>query len=198
VKASPDAEALRADDRDAGPRPRAHVPANHKKGRRAVDLPQQRRVLGVAGDDEANAHRPRRLDLAQRLVAVRDAYRAPLERARDKLRQRLEGSRGAAVTVDQFAESARTDVLASDQAQPIEQLPIGQTARRFARRCHAFCPMRLSVPEINRAIFSLCFHHSSAAIIAMTGASSPWPKPQRTKGADAEASKAESDENRHK
>src|SRR5208283_2653579 len=88
----------------------------------------------------------------------------------------------AAVTVHELAKSARSDVLAANEAKPVDELRVGQAARLAFRRAHVVRPMRVSAPLMRREMFSLCFHHSSAAISVRTSASRPWPKAKSARG----------------
>jgi hypothetical protein len=64
----------------------------------------------------------RRLELALRLLARGDAGRTLGAAAAGKIGKRRKRGARAAVMIDERAEGPRADVVAADQAQPIEPL----------------------------------------------------------------------------
>ena len=81
--------------------------------------------------------------------------------------QGLDRSTCATVVIDQGAKGARSDILASDETQPIEPLAVGEfhTVSRLGA-CHGFtadCPILDSVPAIRRAMLARCMMKTSRA-----------------------------------
>jgi len=60
--------------------------------------------------------------LPLRILVRANPRRPPGAAAPGEIRQRLERGAGAAAVIDEGAESARADVLGTDEAQPVEAL----------------------------------------------------------------------------
>ena len=106
----------RADDGDRRLLQSFLAAAQSEQRRRGVDMPQRRRIVGLAIGDEADAELARRLELALDLVDAGDADRPAGAAAPRQLGQGGERRRRAAAAIEERAEGARADVLASGSA----------------------------------------------------------------------------------
>src|SRR5262249_12509607 len=86
---------------------------DHLKRGRIIELPERH---------EGDAERFRRLELPLGVLAGMDADGAARTAAAGEIRQRRQRRAGPAVVVDQRAEGARADIVAADEAKPIEPL----------------------------------------------------------------------------
>jgi hypothetical protein len=118
AKRRPAAEALRA--------PTTATAAHGQERRGVVDHLQPARIFRLSERDESDAERLRRLELALAVVAGMDAGGAARAAAAGKTGERRQRRAGAAVMVDQRAEGARADIVAADEAKPIEPLLLAQ------------------------------------------------------------------------
>ena len=100
--------------------------AHADQRRRVVDHPQPRRIVRLAERDQRDAEPARSGELALGVRARVDANGLWLRRRAAPVRQRVEGGARAAAMIDQAAEGARSDVVAADEAQPVEPLLVGQ------------------------------------------------------------------------
>ncbi len=121
----------------------------------------------------------------------------PIMRAIGK---RIERGAGPAEMIDERAKGARTDILAANEAQPVEPLLVGQ-AHAFAGVCDphalsALVPIRFSVPDSSRAIFARCVTKIRAVITVKSSAVCRLSSAHKIAGVAALASKAESEEYR--
>ena len=124
---TPAAEALREPTMATSGRVRiAQLAAHGQKRRRIVDHLQARRIIGLAERDEGDAARLARPSIRRRRLRRADARRAGGAAAAGERRQRIERGARAAVIIDQIAEGARADIVAADQAQPVEPLLLAQ------------------------------------------------------------------------
>src|SRR5690606_28192192 len=101
--------------------------------------------------------------------------------------------------MQETAKRGRADILAADQAEPVDALGIAQLhgAGRFIpvrHRRQPFWPIRLSVPVRSLAMFVRCFTNRSTASTVNRIALSYWPSPSRASGAATLAVSAESEE----
>jgi hypothetical protein len=92
-----------------------------------------RRIVGLAERDEAGADARGGRDLLLGVLAGADAQRPSRAAAARQLRQRRERRTGAAAVIDEGTEGARPDILAADEAQPVEPLAVAQTYRFTVR-----------------------------------------------------------------
>src|SRR5690606_29732984 len=95
-----------------------------------------------------------------RLVERTDAPGRLCAAAPREVGQPLERGTGAAIMIDECAESARADILAADEPKPIESLAVRELHRGdcFDSR-HGFtagCPILVSVPAMSRAMLARC------------------------------------------
>ena len=125
------------------------VAAHGEQRRRGVDGAQGRGIIRLAERDEARAEPRGLIPFPQDGVARRHDHSAALALP-DQIGQRPQRGGSVAMTLHKGAKSARPDILAADQVQPVELLLVRQ-----ARRLHAFLPIRPSVPSRSRAMFSL-------------------------------------------
>ena len=119
-----------ADDRDSRLPQRLSAPAKRENRRRRIDLPQQRRVVRLAKCDKAHAEFARGDELALDVFGRCDADRARRAAAPREIRQRLQRRPRPAAIGDERPESARSDVLRPNEAQPVEALLVGKTRSR--------------------------------------------------------------------
>ena len=91
------------------------------------------RIVGLAERDEAGTDPFGGGDLPLGLFAAADAQRPCRAAATRQIRQRRERGPGATAMIDEGAESARPDILAADEAQPVEPLAVAQTYRFTVR-----------------------------------------------------------------
>ncbi len=129
---------------------------HRKQRRRVIDHLQAFRIAGFADGDERDVEFSRGVHLTlsrlPRTNLRRSRAAAPRQRG-----QGLKRGAGTAEMIDEGAKRARSDVLAADEAQPVEALLVGEVdaVRRFihvcppskrskcARMCEAvsgFCP----------------------------------------------------------
>src|SRR5262245_43971014 len=116
----------RADDRDRRQMQHGGLAAHGKKRRGVVDHLQPGRIIGLPERHEGDAEGLRRLELPLGVLPGMDAGGAACTAAAGEIRQRRQRRAGAAVVVDQRAEGARTDIVAADEAKPIEPLLLAQ------------------------------------------------------------------------
>jgi hypothetical protein len=105
---------------------RLRAAAEGENRRRGIDLPQQRRVVGLAERDEAHAELARGDELTLDVVGRGDADRAAGAAAPGEIRQRLQRRPRPAAIGDERAEGARADIFRPDEAQPVEALLVGE------------------------------------------------------------------------
>ena len=116
----------RADDRDRRQMQHGGLAAHGQERRGVVHHLQPARIFRLCERDESDAERLRRLELALAVVAGMDAGGAARAAAAGKIGERRQRRAGAAVMVDQRPEGARADIVAADEAKPIEPLLLGQ------------------------------------------------------------------------
>ena len=116
----------RADDGDRRQTQRGGFAAHGKKRRGVVDHLQPARIFRLSERDESDAERLRRLELALAVLAGMDAGGAARAAAAGKSGERRQRRACAAIVVDQRAEGARADIVAADEAKPIEPLLLAQ------------------------------------------------------------------------
>ena len=116
----------RADDGDRRQAQRGGFAAHGKERRGVVDHLQPARIVRLPERDESDAERFRRLELALGVLAGMDARGAARAAAAGKIGERRQRRACAAVVVDQRAEGARADIVAADEAKPIEPLLLAQ------------------------------------------------------------------------
>ena len=97
-----------------------------KQDGRLVDLPQERRIARLANGDEPRPQRPGAIDIPHGFLVGVDALAAGHAAAPVEIGQGGESLGGAAEAVDQHAEGRRPDILAHDQAQPVDPLLVAQ------------------------------------------------------------------------
>lgn len=113
-------------------------PAAHGEERRSiVGRLQAARVFGFAERDEVDAEAARGEKLALGFVRGRDADRAHRPAAAGEIGDCIERRARPAIVVEQRAEGARPDILAADQAQPVEPLLIVQAYLTRHVRVHS-------------------------------------------------------------
>ena len=83
-------------------------------------------IIRLAQRQQGHAERLRRRHLALGVLARVDARGTPRAAAAGKIGQRRERGAGATAVIDQGAEGARPDMVAADEAQPVEALFVGQ------------------------------------------------------------------------
>ena len=133
----------RADDGDHRPISTSMLAAHREQRRRIVDHPQPRRIIRLAERDEARrrcAARRSSSGSASAREQIRPGACAPPRRARSG--SAVERRARAAEMIDQGAEGARPDIVAADQAQPVEPLVVGELSLP-PRRQHAARRSRL-------------------------------------------------------
>jgi hypothetical protein len=99
--------------------------AHRKQRRRVIDHLQAFRIAGFADGDERNAKLLRGFDLTLDRFARTNLRRSSAAAPR-QLGQGLERRAGAAEMIDEGAKRARPDVLAADEAEPVEPLLVGE------------------------------------------------------------------------
>jgi hypothetical protein len=114
----------RADQRDHVCAQHLGLAAHAEERRRVVDHPESRRIAGLAQRHERNAEPRRGFDLALGFGHRTDAPGSGRAAAAGQFWQRVERGAGGAVVIEQGAEGAGTDILAADQLQPVEPLPV--------------------------------------------------------------------------
>jgi hypothetical protein len=110
----------RADHRDRRLRQERRVAAERQQRRRVVGGGERRGIIGLAPGDEARAHALHRRHLPLRRAAAADQKRPAPPGALGQLRQRVECGRGRAEALQQLIKGDRPDILAADEAQPVE------------------------------------------------------------------------------
>src|SRR5207253_1071211 len=104
---------------------RSPVAAHGDERRRVRDGGERVRIIGFAQGDERGAELGGGGKLALGVRPRADAAWPRRAAAPRQLRQGGKRGAGAAVMVDEGAERARPDMLAADQAQPVELLRVG-------------------------------------------------------------------------
>ena len=117
------------------------MPAHRKQWRRVIDHLQALRIAGLADGDECHAELLRRFDLTFSRFARTNLRRRGTTTPRQR-GQGLERGAGAAEMIDEGAEGARPDVLAADEAQPVEALFVGEVdvVRSLVHFAPRLCP----------------------------------------------------------
>ena len=113
------------------------IAADREEGRGVVDDLEMGRIVRLAERDEAGADARGGGDLPLRFRAGVDPQRPRRAATPRQLRQRRERRTGATAVIDEGTEGARPDILAADEAQPVEPLAVAQTYR-FAVRHKEF------------------------------------------------------------
>jgi len=112
----------RADEGDRRQLQHGRMAAHRHERRGVIDHLQAAGIIGLAERNEGHAGRVRRLELALGILARGDATRTFGAAAAGEFGDRRQGRARPAVMIDQRAECARADIVAADQAQPIEPL----------------------------------------------------------------------------
>jgi hypothetical protein len=120
--------------------------AHRKQRRRVIDHLQAFRIAGFADGDECHAEVLRGFHLLLGQFARTDLRRRGAATARQR-GQRFKRGAGAAEMIDQGAKRPRPDVLAANEAQPVEALFVGEmdgirafvhsSPLRFRQSCQA-------------------------------------------------------------
>jgi hypothetical protein len=141
----------RGDDGDQRPRQHRALAAHRQQRRRVVDHLQPRRIIRFAERDEADAAGARRFQLGRGVFARTNAGRPRVVAAAGERGQGVERGTRAAIVIDQVAErartryyganarrlrhnTARTDIVAAGEAQPVEPLLLAQSLPLAHRR----------------------------------------------------------------
>jgi hypothetical protein len=103
-----------------------HVAAHGEERRGVVDHAQAVRIVRLAQRQQGDAESPGRRELALGVLARVHARGTACAAAAGEIGQGREGGSGAAAVIDQGAEGARPDMVAADEAQPVETLFVGQ------------------------------------------------------------------------
>ena len=156
--------------------------------RSRLDHAQGGRVIGFVQADEAQAASRPRLQFLDRGLAGGEADARP---AAGQAGHGADGRGGAAEALQETQEGARTDALGARQPDPVDALGIAQGREN---RCHAFWPMRPSVPDIRRPMLARCIHQSATARIRNTSAGRGWPRRSSARGLSRLATSAEAEE----
>src|SRR6202030_4177712 len=117
------------------------MPADRKQRRRVIDHLQAFRIIGLANGDKRNVELSRGVDLTLGCVARTNLRRSPPPAPRQR-GQGLKRGTGAAEVIDKGAKSPRPDILAADEAQPVEPLFVGEV--------DSFCALVHSSPNTVR------------------------------------------------
>ena len=120
----------RADDRDRRQMQHGGLAAHGQKRRSVVDHLQPGRIVGLPQRHEGHAEGFRRLELTLGVLAGVDAGGTARAAAAGEIGQRRQRRACAAIVVDQRAEGARADIVAADEAKPIELLLDGPPLRK--------------------------------------------------------------------
>lgn len=105
---------------------------DEEEGRRRIGLCQRRRVAKLSHRHQFSAGAPCRLKLGFRVGERVDADRVRATAARQD-RQGFESGFRSAELIDERAERDGADILAADQAQPAEALPVAQLDMAWRR-----------------------------------------------------------------
>jgi hypothetical protein len=119
-------------------------PANaraRKQRRRVIDHLQAFRILGLANGDKRNVELSCGVDLTLGRVARTNLRRQPTAAPRQRGQGLKRGARPAEM-IDEGAKRARPDILAADEAQPVEALLVGKV--------DSFCALVHSSPNTVR------------------------------------------------
>src|ERR1700719_3666591 len=101
------------------------MPAHRKQRWRVVDHLQALRIAGLADGRLRDAEVLRRFNLTLSRFARKDLRRRCATTPRQR-GQGFERGAGAAEMIDEGAKCARPDVLAANEAQPVEALFVGE------------------------------------------------------------------------
>ena len=131
------------------------MPAHRKQRRRVIDHLQALRIAGFADGDERDAEFSRGVDLTLGRVARTNLRRRRAATPRQRGQGLKRGAR-AAEMIDEGAKRARPDILAADEAQPVEALLVGEMD--VVRRLVHVCPQAsvASVARMSEAISGIC------------------------------------------
>jgi len=121
----------RAHHGDHGVVQHGRLAADREQRRGVVDGRQLRRIFVLAEGHQRNAHLGRRRELCLSFLARANPHRPRRAAAPGEIGQRLERRTGAAAVIKERAEGARSDVLGTDEAQPVEALVVGETDGGF-------------------------------------------------------------------
>ena len=167
-------------------------------GRRVIDHAKPRRIIRFAQRDQGGILAARLGKLALGVFQRIDFSRPFGATAPGESRKRLERRARSAKMIDERAKGARTDILAANEAQPVEPLLVGQ-AHAFAGVCDphalsALVPIRCSVPASSRAILPRCVTKIRTVITTKSSAACGSSSAHKIAGVAALASNAESEE----
>jgi hypothetical protein len=135
------ARARHGDDR---PGERRSDAGDRDERRRIVDRLEQGRIVRFAECDQCQPKRAGRVELALGLRARAYASRARRPAAARQFGQRLDGGARTAEMFDEGVKRARPDILAADEAQPIEPLLVAQAAALVFVAPHVVSPAMLA------------------------------------------------------
>ena len=116
----------RTDDPDHRPHLDLARAAHTEQRRRIVDQCEARRVAILPRRQQRHAHAFAACDLAGGFVVGADPSGSRRASASCQLGQVIERGACAAVVIDERAEGTRSDIVAADQAQPVNPLRVGQ------------------------------------------------------------------------
>jgi hypothetical protein len=100
------------------------------------------RIIRLAQRQQGHAEPLGRSELALGVLARVDARGPRRAAAAGEIGQGREGGAGSAAVINQGAEGARPDMVAADEAQPVEALFVGQAGGVE----HGTCPSRSTGP----------------------------------------------------
>ena len=158
-----------ADNGDPGARECVTLAAHGDQRRRIIDHLQTRGVVGFSKRDQADAEAGRRFQFAFGVPAGIDTGGRGAATPR-QVGHRFECCPGAAVVIDQSAEGPRSNIVASDELQPVEPLLVGQPHAFAARPSAHVAPIFPSLPFTRRTRLARCLIHSSTVRSAITSA----------------------------
>ena len=96
--------------------------AHGEQRRRVIDGRELRRIFVLAKGEECDPHPVGCRKLPLRVLARANPHRSPGAAAPGKIGQRFKCGAGAAAVIDERAKGARTDVLGTDEAEPVKAL----------------------------------------------------------------------------
>jgi hypothetical protein len=122
---NPASPKARADDGDHRPRQHLQQTAHAEQRRRVVDQRQPRRIAGLARRHQADADVLAGGEFGACVFFAADAHLTRRAATLRQIGQAAECRPRAAEMIDQRAEGARTDVVGTDQPQPVDPLLVG-------------------------------------------------------------------------
>ena len=123
---------------------------------RRIQAAQHHRIIRFAHSDESGTDLSGLVHFALRIIARGDGNPCRHATALCKFGYGIQRRTGGSKMIDEVAKGGGADILAANQAQPVQALLVGEIKSPARARIHPLLPILPSVPLIMRLILSLC------------------------------------------